>query len=178
MLNLNRYHHSQTVHRLVDCVCNANGQEQHAKVTAVYNTTCEALEQDQAVMSARDRGQLCILGCDVTDEHAVQSLFAKAESNMGDVVKILVGELSPSTRVVKLMSVNHAIYEDKPTPISQMSLAQFKKTHDVNLIGSFLLIRTFLQSLERLRLKGSESALGDTVSVVLIGSTGVCTSLG
>lgn len=67
-------------------------------------------------------------------------------------------------------AVNHAIYIDEPSSISQMTLDQFRRTHDVNLVGSFLLLRAFLQGLERAKEAGD--ALGETVSVVLIGSTG------
>jgi hypothetical protein len=52
-----------------------------------------------------------------------------------------------------------------------MSLEQFQNTHTVNLTGSFLLIRRYLQGLERHRDSDKGTPVGN-VAVVLIGSTG------
>lgn len=95
-------------------------------------------------------------------EEDVDRLFDQAENGFG-------GE------AVKILVVNHAIYNSTPAPIAHMTLSQFTQTHTVNLTGSFLLIRRFLQGLEKARERvGAEEweRAGEGVAVVLIGSTG------
>lgn len=62
--------------------------------------------------------------------------------------------------------VNHAVYEDAPAPIRDMSLAQWRNTFEANLTSSFLLIRAFLRQLDRLSPEQLKK-----VAIVLIGST-------
>lgn len=96
-------------------------------------------------------------------------MFDQAAKGFGQVVQVLVG---PSSRVSELTTVNHAIYIDTPASLSQMTLEQFTRTHTVNLTGSFLLIRSYLRGLEQVKAERGLQTLGDTASVVLIGSTG------
>lgn len=62
--------------------------------------------------------------------------------------------------------MNHAIYEDKPAPVKDMTLQQWENTFTSNLTSTFLVIRAFLRQLDRL-----SDAEKDSVSIVLIGST-------
>ena len=56
----------------------------------------------------------------------------------------------------------HGIWEAKESLIAEMSVEQFKRTIDVNLIGTFLFVKHFLRNLDR---------DGRPPSVIIIGST-------
>ena len=68
--------------------------------------------------------------------------------------------------VTTFFSVNHAVYEDKPSHIRDMSLSQWETTFTSNLTSSFLVIRAFLRQLGQLSDEEKEK-----VAIVLIGST-------
>jgi NAD(P)-dependent dehydrogenase (short-subunit alcohol dehydrogenase family) len=68
--------------------------------------------------------------------------------------------------VTTFFSVNHAVYEDKPSHIRDMSLSQWETTFTSNLTSSFLVIRAFLRQLDQL-----SDAEKEKVAIVLIGST-------
>ncbi len=79
--------------------------------------------------------------------------------------------MSRSELVVRSVAVNHAIYESTPAPMHEMSLEQFRRTIDVNLTSSFVVLKEYLSRLAKAREQGAEKWL-EGVAVVMIGSTG------
>lgn len=69
----------------------ADGEEQGAKVTALYNTTSDAINSDLVLCEAQQNGRLAAVQCDVTDEEAVQRAFDRAAEQIGQPAKVLVG---------------------------------------------------------------------------------------
>ncbi|PWN51073.1 NAD(P)-binding protein [Violaceomyces palustris] len=118
-------------------------KELGSKVTAHYNSSIRDLESISGLVPIK---------ADVTSEEQVDQLFEQAKQRQGRPVQVLV--------------VNHGIWPVEPFLLADMSLEHWQRTHDVNLTGSFLLIRAFLR-----QLKGQPEEILDKVSVVTIGST-------
>ncbi len=91
----------------------------------------DSLEQARAGLAA-ERGpqRLSTRVLDVTDEQAVRHVFASVAEHEG-IVDVLVN--------------NAGIYPI--TPLSELTLAEFRLVHDVNLVGAFLCSREFAQCL-------------------------------
>jgi NAD(P)-dependent dehydrogenase (short-subunit alcohol dehydrogenase family) len=53
-----------------------------------------------------------------------------------------------------------------------MSLSQFRRTIDVNLTSSFIVLKAFLARLKRAKEQGERDVVVGNVSVVMVGSTG------
>ncbi|KAH6877024.1 NAD dependent epimerase/dehydratase [Coprinopsis sp. MPI-PUGE-AT-0042] len=121
--------------------------EQGAKITAHYNTNKTTLEP----LEAQHPTQLKALPADLSKEPDVQSLLAKSQETFG---------------AVQILVVNHAIYNNVPTPLADMGLDQWKRTMDANLTSSFLVTREYLRALRSA--SGEEK---ERSAVVLIGST-------
>ena len=88
---------------------------------------------------------------DLTDEAAVTQLFAAASRGFGPVQVIIV---------------NHGYWPPEDVPIARMSLAQWSATISTDLTSSFLVVRAYLNGLER-----ADAAARDSAAIVLIGST-------
>jgi len=114
-----------------------------SRVTAHYNTGPKAISAHPG---------LTAIQADVTSEADVTRLFSEAEAAAGGPVQILI--------------VNHGVWPAQNTALADMSLAQWRATHAVNLDGAFLLCREFLR-----RLRGQPAAVLDPVSIAFVGST-------
>jgi len=86
------------------------------------------------------------LGADVTREDEVDALFAAALERYGRIDSCVA---------------NAGVWIERPAPVAEMTLEQFRRTLDVDLIGVFLTCRAFLRVVGR---QGSGS-------LVLVGST-------
>jgi NAD(P)-dependent dehydrogenase (short-subunit alcohol dehydrogenase family) len=172
---------------------NIPNTELGADVTATYNASSSNLDaladaQSDAATSSSALGKLIRLRCDLTDESSVDELFQTAEQLAGKPVTILVRKSfgvysipAPHSFVFIITTtpfppfppkVNHAIYESTPSPIATMSLSQFRRTIDVNLTSSFIVLKAFLARLKRAKEQGEREVLDGNVSVVMVGSTG------
>lgn len=116
-----------------------------AKVSAHYNSS-------QRELSEITSSSLKSIQAEVTREADVATLFDVAEQAHGIPVQILI--------------VNHGVWPTKSVELADMTLAQWRNTHAVNLDGSFLLCREFLR-----RLRGKPAEVLDPVSICFIGST-------
>ncbi|KAJ1944316.1 hypothetical protein GGF37_002251 [Kickxella alabastrina] len=119
--------------------------EQGAKVTLHYNTTSTTL----APLVAEYPSTTCMVQARIDDEAEIERAFAQANSALGPV---------------QVLIVNHGIWPAKDILLKDMSLEHWGHTLSVNLTGSFLAIRSFMQQLVRYRVQ-------DNVAVVMIGST-------
>ncbi len=86
------------------------------------------------------------LGADVTREDEVDALFAAALERYGRIDSCVA---------------NAGVWIERPAPVAEMTLEQFRRTLDVDLVGVFLTCRAFLRVVGR---QGSGS-------LVLVGST-------
>eukprot|EP01087_Luapelamoeba_hula_P002950 TRINITY_DN1277_c0_g1_i1.p2 TRINITY_DN1277_c0_g1~~TRINITY_DN1277_c0_g1_i1.p2 ORF type:complete len:299 (+),score=45.44 TRINITY_DN1277_c0_g1_i1:33-899(+) len=115
-----------------------------AKVSMMCNTSREALEG--LVLAYPHRA--VIVSADVKDEQQVTTMFYKATSTFGPI---------------DVLVLSHGVFPAKDTPITDMSVSQFKETIDVNLVGCFVFARQFLR-----HLKSNQRQTGN---IVLVGST-------
>ncbi|KAI0706014.1 NAD(P)-binding protein [Cerioporus squamosus] len=120
-----------------------------ARVTAHFNTKAAPLDPLVREFGA-DR--IRALQADLTQEEAVNQLFASASADPYGPVQVVV--------------INHAYYESRDVPLSEISLAQWESTFSTNLTSSFLVAREYLRGLE----KASE-AQREKAAMILIGST-------
>jgi NAD(P)-dependent dehydrogenase (short-subunit alcohol dehydrogenase family) len=118
--------------------------KENAKVSAVYNTSKEVLEQ----IHSDYQHNLSIFQADVRKESEIKLLFDLAVANFGRV---------------DILVANAGIWMSEDTTISDMPLEQWQNTIAVNLTGAYLCSKYFFQNLER--------NPGDTASLILIGST-------
>lgn len=130
--------------------------EQGAIVTAQYRSSCQNLEDDEYLQTCQQNKTFLTIKADVSNEQEVKDLF----------------DQSKSLGLVTGLVVNHAIYIAEPSPIWEMELSQFKRTHESNLVGSFLLIREFLRrQVEEGKSTPTYIQNASPPTIVLIGST-------
>jgi len=94
---------------------------------------------------------------DCRDEVAVADAFKHSTQRLGPI---------------NIVIANHAIFEGQDVPLSDMSLQQWKNTIDVNLTGTFLLVREYLKQLKQhCSTLTADSLKRLNANVVIIGST-------
>ncbi|KAI0704061.1 NAD(P)-binding protein [Earliella scabrosa] len=144
-LFLSYCHHSR-MRNLSDVV----HPELGARVTAHYNTNRAPLDP-----LLQEHGELRVraVSGDLSQETAVESLFASASAEPFGPVQVVV--------------VNHARFEERYVPVTQMSLDQWDTTMKTNLTSSFLVVREYMRALEK-----AGDAVRDTAAIVLVGSNG------
>ncbi|KIK57549.1 hypothetical protein GYMLUDRAFT_172579, partial [Collybiopsis luxurians FD-317 M1] len=125
--------------------------EQGAKVTAHFNTNSASLRPLDSKFSA---DQLFCAQAELTSEPSVESLFASAQSHFGIPVQVLI--------------VNHGIWPPQDAHIWEMALDQWKRTIDVNLTASFLVVKYFLKTLAWREVRDD---LKEKANVVFVGSS-------
>ncbi|KAJ1954949.1 hypothetical protein EC988_002151 [Linderina pennispora] len=119
--------------------------DQGAFVTLHYNSNSATL--DPLLHEFPDRA--FAVQARITDESSVSQAFESAISKFGPV---------------QVLIVNHGIWPTQPLLVKDMSLEHWNNTINVNLTGSFLAIRHFMQQLEKHNVQ-------DNVAVVMVGST-------
>ena len=121
-----------------------------AHVTTHYNTNRAPLDP-----LLQEHGELRVraVSGDLSQETAVESLFASASAEPFGPVQVVV--------------VNHARFEERYVPVTQMSLDQWDTTMKTNLTSSFLVVREYMRALEK-----ASHAVRDTAAIVLVGSNG------
>lgn len=67
---------------------------------------------------------------------------------------------------VQVVIVNHAYYPPEDVPVARMSLDQWNSTISTDLTSTFLVVRSYLNGLER-----ASAAEKDRAAIVMIGST-------
>ena len=121
--------------------------EQGAKVSAHYRSSSASLEPLHAEFGQSIQN----VHADLTQEGAVTQLFADASTAFGPVQVIIV---------------NHGYWPPEDVPIARMALAQWNATVSTDLTSSFLVVRAYLNGLER-----ADAATKSKAAIVLIGST-------
>ncbi|KIP06769.1 hypothetical protein PHLGIDRAFT_106623 [Phlebiopsis gigantea 11061_1 CR5-6] len=121
--------------------------KQGAKVSAHYRSSSASLEPLHAEFGQSIQN----VHADLTQENAVTQLFADASSTFGPVQVIIV---------------NHGYWPPEDVPIARMALAQWNATVSTDLTSSFLVLRAYLNGLER-----ADAVTKDKAAIVLIGST-------
>ncbi|KAJ2721758.1 ATP-dependent Lon protease pim1 [Coemansia sp. Benny D115] len=119
--------------------------EQGARVSLHYNTVYETL----APLVEAYPGAACAVRARIDSEAEVEAAFARAVEALGPV---------------QVLVVNHGIWPTADILLKDMSLEHWSRTLSVNLTGSFLAIRAYMQQLVRHRVQ-------DNVAVVMVGST-------
>ncbi|KAJ2352211.1 hypothetical protein IWW50_000381 [Coemansia erecta] len=119
--------------------------EQGAKVTMHYNSNPDALGD----LTAAYPSTTFAVKANISSEAEVDAMFDAAVAKLGPV---------------QVLVVNHGIGSKRLALLKDMSLEQWSHTLDVNLTGSFLAIRAYMQQLERHNVQ-------DNVSLILMGST-------
>lgn len=95
---------------------------------------------------------------ELTDEGDVASLFRDVEGSLGPV---------------EILVANAGIWEERDTPIWEMSLAQWRQTLDTNLTSVFLCVRELCRGVKRHRLTDPAAVLvGSTAGI--FGEAGHC----
>lgn len=122
--------------------------EQGAKVSAHYRSNRATLND---LLNDYGPERVQTVKADLTQEQDVADLFAEATRTYGPVQVVIV---------------NHGYWPPEDVPIARMSLDQWNSTVSTDLTSSFLVIRSYLQNLE----KATELEKGKA-AVVLIGST-------
>ncbi|KAI0710840.1 NAD(P)-binding protein [Earliella scabrosa] len=121
-----------------------------ARVTAHYHTKSAPLDP---LLQEYGPDRVRALPADLTQESAVQSLFASASEVPFGPVQVAV--------------VNHAYFEERYVPVTEMGLEQWESTIKTNLTSSFLVVREYMRGLEQ-----AGDAVRDKAAIVLIGSVG------
>lgn len=114
--------------------------------------TCQWNRSKSSLAHLTSNPRVHLVQADLRVEEQVQLAFRDA-----------VGRLGP----VSILIVNHAIFVSDDQPLVEMTASQWRTTLEVNLTGSFLLIREYLR---QLRTSGFPPD-NENVGVVLIGST-------
>ncbi|PSR79451.1 hypothetical protein PHLCEN_2v7038 [Hermanssonia centrifuga] len=122
--------------------------EQGAKVSAHYRSNPSTLGD---LSSTYGPEQLLAVRADLTQEDDLIQLFEEATATFGPV---------------QILVVNHGYWPPEDVPIARMTLNQWNSTISTDLTSSFLVIRGFLNNLE----KASDSEK-EKAAIVLIGST-------
>jgi glucose 1-dehydrogenase len=102
-----------------------------ASVVVNYNSHAEPAEALVEEIH-RDGGQAIAVGGDVSQEDAVEALFAKAVETYG---------------ALDILVANSGLQKD--APFAQMTLADWRKVIDVNLTGQFLCARAALRQFNK-----------------------------
>ncbi|KAJ2788099.1 hypothetical protein GGI15_000120 [Coemansia interrupta] len=118
--------------------------EQGAKVTLQYNSTKTTLEP----LVAEYPDTAILVQARVDDEAQTTRAFNESVAAFGPI---------------QVLVVNHGIWPRNNTAIKDMELEQWNNTLNVNLTGSFLVLREYLKQLEKYQVQ-------DNVSVVFVGS--------
>ncbi|KAJ1719136.1 hypothetical protein LPJ53_006044 [Coemansia erecta] len=119
--------------------------EQGAKVTLHYNTNNSTL----APIVADYPAATCMVQARVDNEVEVAKAFEESTTKLGPV---------------QVLVVNHGIWPTENILLKDMTLKQWSNTLSVNLTGSFLTIRAYMQQLVRSRVQKN-------VAIVMVGST-------
>ncbi|KAI8324023.1 NAD dependent epimerase/dehydratase [Martensiomyces pterosporus] len=119
--------------------------EQGAKVTLHYNTTKDTL----LPLVEEYPGMTATVKARIDDEAEVRQAFKEAAESLGPV---------------QVLIVNHGIWPSDQILLKDMSLEHWSRTINVNLTGSFLAIRQYMQQLV-------EHSVQENVAVVMVGST-------
>ncbi|KAJ1848305.1 hypothetical protein LPJ57_008598 [Coemansia sp. RSA 486] len=119
--------------------------EQGAKVTLHYNTNNATL----APLAAQYPSTTCMVQARIDSESEIHRAFEKSIAALGPV---------------QVLVVNHGIWPPQNILLKDMSLEHWNNTLNVNLTGSFLAIRAYMQQLVRYKVR-------ENVAVVMIGST-------
>ncbi|KAJ1856429.1 hypothetical protein GGH12_002493 [Coemansia sp. RSA 1822] len=119
--------------------------EQGAKVTLHYNSNPNSLND----LVAEYPSHAFAVKADICSEAEVNRMFAASIERLGPV---------------QVLVVNHGIGAQKSVLVKDMSLDQWSHILDVNLTGSFLAIRSYMQQLEQHNVQHN-------VSLILLGST-------
>ncbi|EKM53106.1 uncharacterized protein PHACADRAFT_147423 [Phanerochaete carnosa HHB-10118-sp] len=122
--------------------------KQGAKVTCHYRSNPSTLAALQSEFAGT---QVQILQADLTQESDTQHIFNEASRSFGPVQVIVV---------------NHGYWPPEDVPVARMTLAQWNATVSTDLTSSFLVIRDYLNGLER-----ASVAAKDKAAIVMIGST-------
>ena len=88
---------------------------------------------------------------DLTKENEVTKLFENASSTFGPVQVIIV---------------NHGYWPPEDVPVARMTLEQWNSTISTDLTSTFLVVRGYLNGLER-----ASASEKDKAAIVMIGST-------
>jgi 3-oxoacyl-[acyl-carrier protein] reductase len=100
------------------------------------------------------------LRSDLGDDRAVQ---VGADLSVEGDVDVLFAAAVAAGGQIDIVVVNHGIWNPRPAPLHEMSLAQWRDTLDTDLTSAFLVCRAFLRHLaERPR---------EAAAIVLVGST-------
>ncbi|KAJ3523419.1 hypothetical protein NM688_g8732 [Phlebia brevispora] len=121
---------------------------QGAKVSAHYRNTLSTVEQLSDEYGSR---RVQSLKADLAKEADVAALFREANQHFGPV---------------QVVVVNHGYWPPEDVPVARMTLEQWNATISTDLTSSFLVVREYLQNLE----KASDSQK-DKAAIVMIGST-------
>lgn len=124
--------------------------ESGANVTLHYNTNSSTLSP----LVSRFPLKTFSHSADVTSESAVQNLVTSAVENFGPV---------------HVLVVCHGIWPDQDIAIKDMEYSRWKATLEVNLDGTFLFVKHFLQQLDDYQRKNG--SLLENVAIVFVGST-------
>ncbi|KAJ2788100.1 hypothetical protein GGI15_000121 [Coemansia interrupta] len=118
--------------------------EQGAKVTLHYNKTNATLQP----LIAEYPNTSCTVQARVDDETEITKAFEEAVAKLGPI---------------QVLVVNHGIWPAENVAIKEMDLERWNNTLNVNLTGSFLVLREYMQQLVRYKVR-------ENVAVVLVGS--------
>ncbi|KAJ2846137.1 hypothetical protein IWW36_004491 [Coemansia brasiliensis] len=118
--------------------------KQGAKVTMQYHSNLGQLEE----LTSTYPHMALAVKANVADESQVKDAFSKSNSTLGPV---------------QVLVVNHGIVNEQPVMIKDMSLERWNQTLDINLTGSFIVIREYMQQLEKYKVQKN-------VSLILLGS--------
>ncbi|EOD46865.1 Polysaccharide deacetylase family protein [Neofusicoccum parvum] len=131
---------------VVDAFC-----EEGARVSVV-----DLLPPDRYVIddAAREPGSLDYYQADITDEESLDDAWSEAVATNG-----------PVSCCVALASLDLSVLEHHGTA-ADMSVKQFRRTLDVNVTGTFLTARMWMQGVQEEAGKGEMS----NVSLILVGS--------
>ncbi|KAF5383951.1 hypothetical protein D9757_007378 [Collybiopsis confluens] len=125
--------------------------EQGAKVTAHFNANSSTFRPLESQFST---DQLFSAQAELTTESSVESLFQSARSHFGIPVQVLI--------------VNHGIWPPQDAHVWEMELEQWKRTIDVNLTASFLVVKHFLKHLAG---QDVNDEVKEKANVVFVGSS-------
>jgi len=97
--------------------------------------------------------------CDISDEHVLEGAFETAISKFG-----------PVACCVALASLDLSVLEHHGS-LTEMSVEQWRRTHRINVEGTFLTARTWLRQLKTLSEKNTTSHSDlKNVSLIIVGS--------
>ncbi|BHH83459.1 SDR family NAD(P)-dependent oxidoreductase [Desulforhopalus sp. 52FAK] len=121
-----------------------------AKIAIHYNSNKSAAQslKDEDVFL---KNGAAIFSADLTKEQDVASMWSEVESQLG---------------VVKTLICNAGYLQEQATPIQDMSLEQWQKTQDANVLPYFFCMREFFRSLKRKPLENPSAVLVTSMSGV------------